>query len=349
MDHKNLNLSRTPALYDCRPCICVAVHATSHTDRTSYFLPDLSASLYHYHRRKSSSFQPIMVCATAADLFPELVFRILSSIGHDPDPARHFYPVPMNKQHLGICSLVCRFWAQWCRPHIFYSITLRSAEDFEQLVQLMDTPSKVLPSIRQCLVKLIVIRRGACDAPYLHLIARHWEHLVDFEMLPVNSSSPLSSDSIADYAPHSMSVGLPRTLPGSMYPLYSITLSDLRFRNTGDVLKLIRNLYDLTKLECTKLRFDNVSPVLPGGTRRVRGQLLSVSISDCGSSDSNCQIELLASIVSSSFTGTNLFMSPRRLSVEAWGTICRLLTALAPSSYTHIRRDSSSGKSASNM
>lgn len=283
-----------------------------------------------------------MIAVQTLELPSELVYRILSYFTFHPDPARSPLYVQMDKRQLGHCSLVCQFWAQWCRPHIFHTITLRTAGEWTELVDLMNAPSVVSPTIRQCLTKLRIAFQGVYQAPWLHLVTKEWEHLVDVEMQNVHMSAP-EPEGAREYAPHSMSAGLPRTLPAGTFPVTSLRLSDLRFRRIADVVNLVKNLRDFVLLECTRLAFDDEAPAPPpSGSRRIYGQSFKAVVSQ--SATPEVDVRLMVAAASFSFTGTIYLMLPRALGAEGWAIVHDTLLMLRPLAYTQLVREQPSGQ-----
>jgi hypothetical protein len=236
---------------------------------------------------------------------PELFDGIIKSYttigGPGVNPA---LAVQMTKRELGACSLTCRFWARKCRPQILSFISLRSHEDFKQLLHLIDSAMEIedIPSLAQCIEEIEVIHSGPWAVPWFHRIHRELTAR-DVDLDPdrisleikgayvpesVRSSETQSNEAQPNdaetkgYAPRSLSTSLPRTLPRSLYSHGRLDLSDMRIRTVKDMLRLIDTQADLSFIAWKRLTFDEGATVPPPRTRtrRVWGGMETVSMSE---------------------------------------------------------------------
>lgn len=282
-----------------------------------------------------------MPLATAADLPPEIISKIVRCFAWEihsiPPPER--YKVRVSKTHLGTLSLACRYWARLCRPHMFQHLTLRNHEDLNQFIQFIHAPSVVQPSIRGCSEHITLLQSGAWPAPWFHRthgallggnvtpcdVAKYFDILVVLEQ----ASVAVSPDNAVHYAPHSFSVGLPRTVPGSMFPFYFLGLHDMRFRSIADVLRLIDNLPDLRLLKCTRLQFSDESFVLPPVPTRRRVKTCKLfRVSAAGGSSHEIDVRTVFTVIGRGTRLSQQSLRPHLMGLDAWDAMQTIVAAL---------------------
>ena len=149
------------------------------------------------------------------------------------------------KHHLGLCSLVCRYWAKHCRHRIFETITLRSQEDAMQLLEFTKVTTAGM-SVRTYTSNLN-LRVTLPSPPWVHLVI----NAIPYSVFPkirgytlTVSGIPPDSDSSDDaksFAPRSIFYGLPRSLPATKRAV-SLTLDDMHFKSFDDLVSFVDSL-----------------------------------------------------------------------------------------------------------
>ena len=191
-----------------------------------------------------------MPLATAADLPPEVVARIArlccTKVGG------------RDKRSWGACSLTCRYWSQLARRDLLQSITLKSAADISQLLQYLDTPTRLTPSLRECIRYLYLVNRQPSpkSMPWLHHLVRLKPKLDPgvrvWIICTVDSSQ--STPTPTNAVPHAVLAlpftTLPRMLPSSVLRLGSLTLRNIQLPSPAYLLRCISHLIvDHVRLE----------------------------------------------------------------------------------------------------
>lgn len=279
-----------------------------------------------------------MPFATGADIPSETINEVLGFFawnrymrGGSPRESR---TVKMGGKQLGACSLVCRYWAKLCRPHVFAKLILRSREDFERFLELVDRPSVVSPSVTDCLRSIEVEQNDTGAMPWLHLLRTALLARPDIKF---NRGIELhlggtGNDSL--YAPRSLSMSLPKTLPGVTFPFALVTLKDLRFKRLSDFLRLIHDFTVAEFISCYRLQLDEPLPDLTLTTTRPRqrnvlsGEPSFSSIRMRGIGDAEFEVGLMLMIGCSICSHTAAFF-------REWARRMRMLAlAVIPANYS---------------
>ena len=274
-----------------------------------------------------------MAAATGADLPNETISRVLGwlkeMLSESPDHAQR----RLRRRQLGMLSLVCKFWARNLRHHIFSSIELRTSDDFDHLLALLDYPSTVVPTFSSCLFSVRIIQSGAWERPWLHHIRaellkrplRCKENGVGMYVVTLESTSAKQPKaSVTDKcAPSSFSTHLPRTLPRAFFPFGTLTLTDLHFQRPSDMLRLV-DVADLGQLRCSNITFEAIdwTPIF----RRRKPQLGVITLSRVG--DVSQAVH---------FAAFMLWHLRKDLSYDAfaWNSIRDVVVSLLPSGGDH--------------
>lgn len=135
------------------------------------------------------------------------------------------------KKWLRVFCLVCRYWAQICRPVMFRTLALRNGSDLDTLVALLSSPVPVVPRLADCIVNIEVAHTGPWDKPWVHRMFRiqqYATHKLDIRM----KISTLRDPPIASL----WSAVLPRALPGSAFLFSTLNLAGVRFQNVGNLV-----------------------------------------------------------------------------------------------------------------
>ena len=159
-----------------------------------------------------------------------------------------------QKSYLTTLSLVCRYWAYTFRPAIFYSLSLRSHRDFNNLVTILVPPVVILPPIAECIRRLDILvnesdlwgvswlHRLILDLPKCKVdIKNPYRLTVNLTLENATMFRPVLKPSGAEARsfPFTFSALLPRSYPSSCLPLTILALANLRFRCIVDILRLV--------------------------------------------------------------------------------------------------------------
>jgi hypothetical protein len=208
--------------------------------------------------------------ATAAELPSELVRRILDEavIGYPEIPTAGL------KHGLSAYSLTCRHWAEVTRPILFSSITLKQPDDIAQLFEFLDSGVSVGPTLSGCITRLALqVQQAAVQAAGAVPRVHHYYRLI--KRLPALRSIEMSIMNFDNVLPvalsghleirallNMLSSSLPRTLPGAIFPINSLTLSGLRMRSVTDLVRSVNSLPTVRYCNVIELTFgeDTMTP-----------------------------------------------------------------------------------------
>lgn len=243
-----------------------------------------NSSLSHFLLRSKLDLAMKPSYATGAALPNEIIAIIVTSFLSKSIPGE----IP-----LGTLSLVCRFWAKKLRRRIFSTLEIRSRNAFKQLLELLQNPGPVQPSISQCIFMVRLRQEGLWGDPWLHHVqaelSKHVACQIPFYITLENTSTPYHQESsIAMYAPSTFSAALPRTLPSACFPFQSLYLNDLRFRRILDLLRLI-DLAHLQSLWLKNIAIEQTTDWVPG-IRRRRPDVAGVYVSRSGAVEHELKI-----------------------------------------------------------
>lgn len=148
---------------------------------------------------------------------------------------------------LSLCSCVCRYWAQTCRPWLLRRITLRSAHDLRSFIALLDAPPiRNLPpfaTLVEAVVNEVDLRPFySSDPGWLHhialtLIPKLRRHRLNFGIFVKITGF---QDRILDMRLVIANRALPRTLPfHASHYITRVTFSDTKFDDATHVSNAI--------------------------------------------------------------------------------------------------------------
>lgn len=197
--------------------------------------------------------QAIMQTSRASNIPPELFPRILHHVVFArPGLFLVSSLTQPEKKAIARVALVCRYWADQCRPWLFERLVLRSAADVRQLRGFVDLPAhprttsnRVLRRMEN-LVQTILLVTDEADVPWAHLIPPLLSALVSVRFCELSISgrnahaTPTHMPSIHRY--------LPRIVPALFSPFTELTLSDLCFTTANDLFRLVAELTKLSTL-----------------------------------------------------------------------------------------------------
>jgi hypothetical protein len=240
-------------------------------------------------------------CAVAVKLPPELIYNILNHVvSRNPFLKLWSY----DKQGLSACSLTCRHWAGVIRPALFSTIVLRQPGDISKLLEFLDSEISVGPALSNCIENLtleveptVLVRAVPCLQHYCKLVKR----LYVLARLHINNcQSPITGGPLSQLDPFSLSKvlssSLPKTLPGTMFPVSELMLSSLRLRSVADLVHTVNSLPTVQVCRCSHVVFGEgpATPHLP--VRRRLSRLHTVDISECGDGRLETQVELCSMV-----------------------------------------------------
>lgn len=246
----------------------------------------------------------VMERATAAHLPPELVYWVVQRLMW-----RRKKDSSVDKLGLAACSLTCRFWAKVLRIALFGKLTLRSRLDMAQLEEFMNVSITSGPCIIDCLRDLTIEQDGPQTTPWLHHIHALYKRLanVRVEVFLRSSLYPGAPTTHRDF----IGSALPRTLPGSVFPIQCIAFHNLHLRRTTDLLRFVDYLPMLQECICCAITFEDTTMASRPYPRRP-WKLHRAQVSGCGDGTLQAQLTLASTIIAAG----------ERLEVhrEAWDT-----------------------------
>ena len=183
-----------------------------------------------------------MPFTTGTDLPPEVVARIArlccTGIGG------------WDKHNRGVCSLTCRYWSQLARRDLLEGITLKSAADTSQLLEYLDAPTCLAPSLRECIRYLYLVDRQPSlkSMPWLHHLVRLKPKLDPHVYVHIvctmdSSQSTPTPTKVALHAVLALPLTiLPRMLPSSVIQLVSLTLRNTQLPSPAYLMRCLSHL-----------------------------------------------------------------------------------------------------------
>lgn len=191
--------------------------------------------------------------ATAADIPEELFDRILGILAWDT--AISVYrpeAIAQGKQHLSLCSLVCRFWASRCRPYLFERLGLRSLEDAQFLLSLS-------PTIKRHIVSLSLEETEPCQ-PWTHIVYRavargNFSPMIIVSHTLDGACTPTSVQTLRSLQP-----SLPQRMPVMLQDQIRYHVKNYRLQTFTDIVLLVLKL---STLVIWQPDFTNISWIKP--------------------------------------------------------------------------------------
>lgn len=217
----------------------------------------------------------------AAHIPPELFENILEVLTL-PDEIQswsaHF--VKAEKNELGRCALVCKYWAKHCQARIFRQITLRSLEDRNSLISFLESPVSHISHYLSEVVAPVEIRP---PAPWVHLLPSSFEGRKLF--LEVEARLDLHNQPPPRTPLRSIHHSVPRSLPSEFSSdIRYLCLSNTQFRRFTDFIHLLAELKNLRDLDCVSVSWPGDVPFLRRArTKPLHGSIQSVVTSGCSS------------------------------------------------------------------
>ena len=151
------------------------------------------------------------------------------------------------KRGLASCSLTCRLWASLIRPLLFNELTIRSAdsEDVAQLLVFLDGPDTLDPYLRDCIRVLHAIDdRTPPSIPWSHQISRLHRRMPQIKAIYLTIENSGADDKLRPGRDSTRPFAIiPRTLPGSITPLWGLTLSNLRLPSVKALANYVGHLH----------------------------------------------------------------------------------------------------------
>lgn len=191
------------------------------------------------------------------------------STAHNNLIAHHGDPDPATKRTLALCALVCRAWAPICQRAIFHCITLRSEEDFRELLSFVNREGCALGLY----VGHLCLNVTFGNTPWLHMLCRRicppWDVRAITRMSDsaLKASMPfpgLSSTSLSLHGPAGLSIilsdihsSLPRRVPSAFSRgIVELCLADMTLHSVADVLRILKDLPSIAYLSCLDIEWE---------------------------------------------------------------------------------------------
>lgn len=227
------------------------------------------------------------------------------------------------KKGLARCSLTCRYWAGTLRPALFAKLTLCTPRDVSQLLDLLDAPSVLEPTLQRCLREVTYeILETQMVPPWLrlHTLSRSIPNVV---MILTIGDAFTSHDDI-DGA--SLLANFPRTLPPSIFPFNAVYLTDVNFKSAAEFSGLFHNMLKLSSGVVHNLTIrKRAVPVPRRALRQLRAVELEVRSLNVGSNSFSSQYTLARTIL--------LPDARIKLSSTGWASAASIIDKLVPSEY----------------
>ncbi|PSS31908.1 hypothetical protein PHLCEN_2v2315 [Hermanssonia centrifuga] len=187
--------------------------------------------------------------ATAADLPPELFKGVIHALVDD------YEHTPRCKREFGLASLTCRYFAEQCRPEIFYQIRLESREDVLTLISFLGSS---ISRIKDYIDKIVVTQYEPCE-PWLHLLHTSLMYRIphaeiEYFKLTAKTSSPTAVKL------QSLHTGPPTSTPPACWNIKRLYLVKLQLNSFSYLVKLVAGLPQLELLFCERLTWPSLPP-----------------------------------------------------------------------------------------
>ena len=231
--------------------------------------------------------------ATAAVLPPELFPHILAYVGKN----RYGGIDQEERRHLKTCSLVCLYWANLCREHLFrdlYFLTLQSAAELATLQYYARNGSpRLIPLIS--LGWHLRVKQTWAESSWCH-------HIFDFNRRFGREYTQQRTDELELVGPvpphmppaayHSPHWSLPRQMSTALLPFTNIWLRDIHFPRLLDLSTLLKHLHCSHQVLLERTTWDQVditempSPRRPGPS--IRAEIYAIDAFACSNNFAAC-------------------------------------------------------------
>lgn len=244
------------------------------------------------------------------------------------------------KTGLAACSLTCRYWATAIRPVLFSSLVLRSADDFDQMIALVEAPTSPAGDLVSTFVREVGIELdGSPQRPWLHHLRKLSVHLGPKRPPRLRGMEPPSflfrMRVVGDGHSNLESIhllpfqDLPRSLPHIYPALLSLRLENLRLRPSRDLIRLVSRPPRLFSYWMERVSF-------PGGPRAnvtLLSQIRRTSptmavVSRCGDGLARTQLSLaIAALPPPKYSGVH---------DHVWDIAFQAVAAYTPENHDHV-------------
>ena len=173
-----------------------------------------------------------------------------------------------DKACLTLCCLVCRHWAEVCRPAVFRELKLRGGADVDSMLQLLMSSGSASPSLADSLCCINAVHRGPWGIPWVHRLSFIQPYAPDRLRFALHLEKLEGQNTVRLWG-----APLPRTLPGSIFHVSRLEIADAQFRRVADLLGVVRDLPKLMDLRCRSVSFSDRSLATETAVRRRRRSL----------------------------------------------------------------------------
>ena len=202
---------------------------------------------------------------SGGDIPIELIERIMSLLAVNTHPG---YRLSMDKRGIGACSLVCRSWTSICQKKIFESLTLRSADDVHQVLELLRAPNS---RIGEYIKDIHIETQSLTSPPWIHNLAPVWRllshlprQLEYYRNLDRPTSVTIRGPCPKRLGPiRSIHQALPRHPRMFSRSIQRLHLCNIAFRKFDDLAHLVGEMLCLTYLDCERLTISGSTPTPP--------------------------------------------------------------------------------------
>lgn len=208
------------------------------------------------------------------------------------------------KRGLTACSLTCRHWAIIVRPTLFGTLILRRAEDYEQLLSFLRSPTSIGEPLPHLIRQIGIQLDGSRIRPWVHHL-----HVVASILQPQEQNhikGPLFDIQysitpilLATKATHLLPFqSSPRTLPNAYPPLGKLHLEGQRLRRSDELVRFLHAFPSLDDCILRHISFSELAPLRlmpPPLRKRQDGQRRpDAKVWGCGDESASTQLALAA-------------------------------------------------------
>lgn len=216
------------------------------------------------------------MASAATRIPPELFETFLRDVGFSGLANDSSSERKEAKRQLSTCSLTCFYWATQCRPRLFESLTLRSADDVRALRMFTQSSNGRLPSMLSQVHRMTAeLRLTPSSPPWIHNLHIFIQspcaraHIKRREMskgpmqiyfhiygpLPNPSCSQLTQTMTRGF----LSATLPRTLPAQFRLCSYLHIHNFHFANVSEFTGLLEGIrFDSYGQHIPDITFKNV-------------------------------------------------------------------------------------------
>lgn len=220
------------------------------------------------------SLSDIALILLIADLFLQSEETSARHLGHEipPELLSGYYTVLVQASNtsqelmLGDLALTCRYWARQIRPKILADLYVKNKSGVLKMRAALDLPKGFrLPHPLLLVGRLHIVCNDSIPS-WIHRVCWLIQRVNSLRrslMVVVHIDNFCNSPDPSAPAPRSLFYYLPRSCPAISEHFYRLVLTNTRFRQAGDMFRLVSQMTNLRCLKVAGVTWDLSSPRIP--------------------------------------------------------------------------------------